>query len=38
VQVDLATGRLTVTSARDLDDDAVRAAVEEAGYELTGRA
>jgi copper chaperone CopZ len=34
VQVDLGTGVVTVTSAQPLDDDAVRAAVDEAGYEL----
>jgi copper chaperone CopZ len=34
VQVDLATGSVTVTSSRPLDDAAVRAAVEEAGYQL----
>lgn len=33
-----ATGDVTVTSAAALDDEAVRAAVDEAGYELTGRA
>jgi copper chaperone CopZ len=38
VGVDLATGSVTVTSERVLDDAAVRAAVDEAGYELTGRA
>ena len=32
VQVVLETGAVTVTSAQPLDDDAVRAAVEEAGY------
>ncbi|MBH5334982.1 heavy-metal-associated domain-containing protein [Streptomyces pactum] len=32
-----ATGRVTVVSAAPLDDEAVRAAVDEAGYELTGR-
>jgi len=31
-------GEVTVTSAAPLDDEAVRAAVDEAGYELTGRA
>jgi len=36
VDVDLASGRLTVTSDAPVDDDAVRAAVDEAGYELTG--
>ncbi len=30
--VDLATGRLTVTSDAPLDDSSVRAAVEDAGY------
>jgi copper chaperone len=34
VQVDLATGKVTVTSDNVLDDEAVRAAVDEAGYEL----
>lgn len=34
VQVDLASGAVTVSSERPLDDDAVRAAVDEAGYEL----
>jgi copper chaperone CopZ len=34
VQIDLATGAVTVTSAAPLADDAVRAAVDEAGYEL----
>lgn len=32
------TGRVTVISAAPLSDDAVRAAVDEAGYELVGRA
>jgi copper chaperone len=36
VDVDLASGRLTVTSDTPVDDDAVRAAVDEAGYELAG--
>ncbi len=36
VDVDLASGRLTVTSDAPVDDSAVRAAVEEAGYELAG--
>ncbi|MFF2412034.1 heavy-metal-associated domain-containing protein [Streptomyces sp. NPDC058092] len=35
VQVDLATGRVTVTSEQSLDLGAVAAAVDEAGYELT---
>jgi copper chaperone CopZ len=34
VQVDLATGGVTVISEQPLDDDAVAAAVDEAGYEL----
>ena len=34
VQVDLGTGAVTVTSAEPLPADAVRAAVDEAGYEL----
>ncbi|GAB7028869.1 heavy-metal-associated domain-containing protein [Streptomyces sp. NPDC021749] len=33
-----ATGLVTVTSTGPLDDEAVRAAVDEAGYQLTGRA
>ncbi|MCT2276898.1 heavy-metal-associated domain-containing protein [Micromonospora chalcea] len=36
VQVDLATGRVTVTSQNPLDTDAIRAAVDEAGYDLVG--
>ncbi len=35
VKVVLETGSLTVTSSQDLDDGAVREAVEEAGYQLT---
>lgn len=35
VAVDLPTGVVTVTSEKDLGVDAVRAAVEEAGYQLT---
>lgn len=34
VEVDLATGKVTVTSDRQLDQEAVNAAVQEAGYEL----
>jgi copper chaperone CopZ len=34
VQVDLAAGTATVTSEQPLDDAAVRAAVDEAGYEM----
>ncbi|WP_245158912.1 heavy-metal-associated domain-containing protein [Blastococcus sp. TF02A-35] len=37
VDVDLATGGLTVTSEQPVDEAAVRAAVEEAGYEVSGR-
>ena len=36
VDVSLETGALTVTSAEPLDDDIVRSAVEEAGYQLVG--
>lgn len=36
VQVDLASGQVTVTSESPLDTDAVRAAVDEAGYDLVG--
>ena len=32
------TGEVTVVSAGPLDEDAVRAAVDEAGFELLGRA
>lgn len=34
VDVTLETGALTVTSAEPVDDAAIRAAVEEAGYQL----
>jgi len=34
VQVDLGSGAVTVTSAAPLAEDSVRAAVDEAGYEL----
>jgi copper chaperone len=34
VNVELATGRVTVTSQHPLSSDAVRAAVTEAGYQL----
>jgi copper chaperone len=34
VEVVLESGALTVTSSQSLDDDAVRAAVEEAGYRV----
>jgi copper chaperone len=36
VDVDLTSGGLTVTSADPVDEGAVRAAVEEAGYEVAG--
>lgn len=36
VDVDLASGGLTVTSDTPVDEGAVRAAVEEAGYEVSG--
>jgi copper ion binding protein len=35
VDVVLETGAVTVTSAQPLDDATIRAAVEEAGYQLT---
>ncbi|MFE0250737.1 MAG: heavy-metal-associated domain-containing protein [Streptomyces sp.] len=38
VGVDLATGRVTVTSAGEPDDAVIAEVVDEAGYELTGRA
>ena len=37
VDVDLASGGLTITSDAAVDESAVRAAVEEAGYEVAGR-
>ena len=37
VDVDLASGRVTVRSDQPVDDGAVREAVEEAGYELAGQ-
>jgi copper ion binding protein len=37
VDVDLSTGRVTVSSDTAVDDGAVRAAVEEAGYEIADR-
>jgi copper chaperone len=36
VAVDLPTGAVTVTSDRPIDGADVRAAIEEAGYQLTG--
>lgn len=38
VQADAKSGRVSVTSTAPLDDEAVRSAVDEAGYELVGRA
>ncbi|WP_431873204.1 heavy-metal-associated domain-containing protein [Amycolatopsis sacchari] len=35
VAVDLPAGKVTVTSEQELTTDAVRAAVEEAGYQLS---
>ena len=36
VDVDLVTGRVTVSSEEPVDEGAVRAAVSEAGYEVVG--
>lgn len=36
VDVDVDTGRVTVTSTEVIDDASVRAAVEEAGYRVVG--
>ena len=36
VAVDLESGRLTVTADRPVESDAVRTAVEEAGYAVAG--
>lgn len=36
VAVDVAAGRLTVTSAEPVSDESVAEAVKEAGYELVG--
>lgn len=36
VDVDLPTGQVTITSTASLDDETVRAAIDEAGYELAG--
>jgi copper ion binding protein len=38
VDVDLSSGHVTVTGAAEPDDAAIAKAVDEAGYELTGRA
>ncbi|MER7576783.1 cation transporter [Streptomyces sp. NPDC126514] len=37
VEVDLDSGQITVVSAADLDDQVIADAVDEAGYEVTGR-
>lgn len=37
VDVDLPSGSVTVTSDGPIDDDAVRAAVDEAGYQVSTR-
>jgi copper chaperone len=37
VDVDLASGGLTITSEAPVEESAVRAAVEEAGYEVAAR-
>ena len=37
VDVDLASGGLTVTSAEPVDEGAIQAAVEEAGYQVASR-
>lgn len=37
VDVELESGHLTVSSAGPIDDEQIRAAVVEAGYELVGR-
>jgi copper chaperone len=36
VQVDLATGQVTITSDRQVTEEEVRTAVTEAGYQLVG--
>ncbi|MCZ2525343.1 heavy-metal-associated domain-containing protein [Streptomyces sp. NPDC059506] len=38
VDVELSTGRVTVTTAGEPDDARIAAVVDDAGYELTGRA
>ncbi|MFD5700147.1 heavy-metal-associated domain-containing protein [Streptomyces lasiicapitis] len=38
VEAVAATGKVTVVSAAPLDEEALRAAVDEAGYELVGKA
>lgn len=36
VEVDLGSGKLDVTAESPVSDDSIRAAVEEAGYQLAG--
>lgn len=36
VAVDLASGKVTVDSERQVEPDAIKSAVEEAGYQLAG--
>ncbi|MFG3260135.1 heavy-metal-associated domain-containing protein [Streptomyces sp. NPDC048172] len=38
VEVDLTTGKVTVAAESEPDEKAVAAAIDDAGYELTGRA
>ncbi|MDY0810594.1 heavy-metal-associated domain-containing protein [Kitasatospora purpeofusca] len=38
VRVDVPAGLVTVSAEAELDDEALRAAIDDAGYELTGRA
>ncbi|MET9952903.1 cation transporter [Streptomyces sp. NPDC006339] len=38
VDVDVAGGKVTVTTGGEPDDAAIAAAIDDAGYELTGRA
>ncbi|GAA4836659.1 heavy-metal-associated domain-containing protein [Kitasatospora terrestris] len=38
VSVDVKGGLVTVSAATAIDDEALRAAIDDAGYELTGRA
>jgi len=38
VRVDVTAGLVTVSAGADLDGEALRAAIDDAGYELTGRA
>ncbi|MEV6210465.1 heavy metal-associated domain-containing protein [Kitasatospora sp. NPDC051914] len=38
VRVDVPAGRVTVSAEAEPDEEALRAAIDDAGYELTGRA